>query len=146
MSDVLVIGSGFGGSIAAKRFTEAGHRVTILELGESWADPAKLQQSQDPAYVFRLVRDYPADYIRTKPKLRIAAGMGLGGGSLVYAGIHLRAPAHTFGHARRPARGRQPVVGQRVSRQTPRLGCPHAEHRRGRQPGRRHRAHDLGAR
>jgi cholesterol oxidase len=96
VSDVLVIGSGFGGSIAAKRFTEAGHRVAILELGESWADPSKLQQSQDPAFVFRLVRDYPADYVRTKPKLRIAAGMGLGGGSLVYAGIHLRAPAHAF--------------------------------------------------
>jgi cholesterol oxidase len=96
VSDVLIIGSGFGGSIAAKRFTEAGHRVTLLELGESWADPSKLQQSQDPAFVFRLVRDYPADYLRTKPRLRIAAGMGLGGGSLVYAGIHLRAPAHAF--------------------------------------------------
>lgn len=96
MSDVLVIGSGFGGSIAAKRFTEAGHRVTILELGESWADPQKLAQSQDPKFVFRLVRDYPADTLRTRPKLRIGAGMGLGGGSLVYAGIHLRAPAPAF--------------------------------------------------
>jgi len=83
MSDVLIIGSGFGGSIAAKRFTEAGNRVTILELGESWADPGKLEQSQDAKFVFRLLRDYPADYLRTRPKLRIAAGMGLGGGSLV---------------------------------------------------------------
>jgi choline dehydrogenase-like flavoprotein len=96
MSDVIVIGSGFGGSIAAKRFTEAGHHVTLLELGESWADPKKLAQSQDAKFVFRLLRDYPADYLRTKPKLRIAAGMGLGGGSLVYSGIHLRAPAHAF--------------------------------------------------
>lgn len=96
MSEVLVIGSGFGGSIAAKRFTEAGHHVTILELGERWDDPSKLLQSQDPKLVFRLLRDYPADYLRTKPKLRIAAGMGLGGGSLVYSGIHLRAPAHAF--------------------------------------------------
>jgi len=96
MSDVLIIGSGFGGSIAAKRFAEAGHRVTILEPGESWADPGKLEQSQDAKFVFRLLRDYPADYLRTRPKLRIAAGMGLGGGSLVYAGIHLRAPARAF--------------------------------------------------
>ncbi|HEX2687999.1 MAG TPA: GMC family oxidoreductase [Kofleriaceae bacterium] len=98
MSDILIIGSGFGGSVAAKRFTEAGHRVTILELGERWADPNQLAQSQDPKLVFRLLRDYPADYLRTKPTLRIAAGMGLGGGSLVYAGIHLRAPAHAFEH------------------------------------------------
>jgi cholesterol oxidase len=96
VSDVLVIGSGFGGSIAAKRFAEAGHHVTILELGEGWADPGKLAQSQDAKFVFRLLRDYPADYLRTRPKLRIAAGMGLGGGSLVYAGIHLRAPAHAL--------------------------------------------------
>jgi cholesterol oxidase len=96
VSEVIIVGSGFGGSIAAKRFTEAGHHVTLLELGESWADPEKLAQSQDPKLVFRLLRDYPADYLRTKPKLRIAAGMGLGGGSLVYSGIHLRAPAHAF--------------------------------------------------
>ena len=32
--DVIIIGSGFGGAIAAKRFTAAGHTVTLLELGE----------------------------------------------------------------------------------------------------------------
>jgi cholesterol oxidase len=96
MTDVIVIGSGFGGAIAAKRFTEAGHRVALLELGESWSDPSKAQQSQDPRFAFRLLRDYPADYLRTRPKLRVVAGMGLGGGSLVYAGVHLRAPPHAF--------------------------------------------------
>lgn len=96
MSDVIVIGSGFGGSIAAKRFTEAGHRVTVLELGEDWRDPTKAKQSQDPAFLFRLLRDYPGDHLRTHPAVTITQGMGVGGGSLVYSGIHLRAPERAF--------------------------------------------------
>ena len=47
MADVIIIGSGFGGSIAAKRYTEAGYTVALLELGERWDDPAKLEQSQE---------------------------------------------------------------------------------------------------
>jgi cholesterol oxidase len=96
MSEVIVIGSGFGGAIAAKRFTEAGHKVTILELGEDWREPSKAQQSQDPRFLFRLMRNYPVDPLRTKPKLTVTLGMGYGGGSLVYSGIHLRAPEQAF--------------------------------------------------
>ncbi len=91
-----MIGSGFGGSIAAQRFTEAGHRVTVLELGEDWRDPAKAKQSQDPAFLYRLLRDYPNDHVRTRPAVTATQGMGVGGGSLVYSGIHLRAPAQAF--------------------------------------------------
>ena len=93
---VVIIGSGFGGSIAAKRFTEAGHTVELLEMGEDWRDLTGAKQSSDPDWLFRLMRDYPADYMRRRPKLLIAQGMGLGGGSLVYSGIHLRAPAQAF--------------------------------------------------
>jgi cholesterol oxidase len=93
---VIVIGSGFGGSIAAKRFTEAGHTVELLEMGEDWRRATDVPQTADPDFLFRLLRDYPADYLRTKPKLLVAQGMGLGGGSLVYSAIHLRAPAQAF--------------------------------------------------
>ena len=34
--DVLVIGSGFGGSVAALRLTEKGYRVGVLEAGRRW--------------------------------------------------------------------------------------------------------------
>jgi cholesterol oxidase len=38
--DVLVIGSGFGGSVTALRRTEKGYRVGVLEAGQRFtADP-----------------------------------------------------------------------------------------------------------
>ena len=34
--DVIVIGSGFGGSVTALRLTEKGYRVGVLEAGRRW--------------------------------------------------------------------------------------------------------------
>ena len=36
--DVIVIGSGFGGSVAALRATEKGYRVAVMESGRRWND------------------------------------------------------------------------------------------------------------
>ena len=36
--DVIVIGSGFGGSVAALRATEKGYRVGVMESGKRWND------------------------------------------------------------------------------------------------------------
>jgi cholesterol oxidase len=100
MPSAIVIGSGFGGSITAHRLIRAGWQVTLLEMGEDWRDPAKLQQSQDARYVLRLFRSYPHDYARQfaagTAKVAVMQGMGLGGGSLVYSGIHIRAPVQAF--------------------------------------------------
>lgn len=106
MADVIIIGSGFGGSIAAARFTEAGYTVALYELGEWFttlggSNPnihtpsgtsSVMQQTQDLKYLFRLFRDYPTNYLQSKPNVIVTQGMGVGGGSNVYAGIHLRAP------------------------------------------------------
>ena len=43
--DVLVIGSGFGGSVTALRLTENGYRVGVLEAGRRWADEDFAQTS-----------------------------------------------------------------------------------------------------
>lgn len=37
----LVIGSGYGGAVTALRLTQAGQRVTILEMGRLWNTPGK---------------------------------------------------------------------------------------------------------
>jgi cholesterol oxidase len=99
MPKVIIIGSGFGGAIAALRFRQKGWHVSVNEMGEEWPS-WKMQQTQDTRYLYRLFRDYPVDYYtRTdtlRPKLVIAQGMGVGGGSLVYSGIHLRAPAEAL--------------------------------------------------
>ena len=39
--DVLVIGSGFGGSVAALRLTEKGYRVLVVEAGARFEDQAR---------------------------------------------------------------------------------------------------------
>ncbi len=101
MPDVAIIGAGFGGSVAAKRWTQAGYSVALFEMGERFhtagvGDVNKLQQSQDTRYIDRVFRDYPEDYIVSDPKLVVAQGMGYGGGSLVYSGLHLRAPDSAF--------------------------------------------------
>jgi hypothetical protein len=36
--DVIVIGSGFGGSVAALRVVEKGYSVAVLEAGKRWRD------------------------------------------------------------------------------------------------------------
>ena len=34
--DVVVIGSGFGANVSARRLTEKGHRVAVREAGRRW--------------------------------------------------------------------------------------------------------------
>ena len=36
--DVVIIGSGFGGSVAALRAAEKGYRVGVMESGRRWKD------------------------------------------------------------------------------------------------------------
>jgi len=38
--DFVVIGSGFGGSVAAHRLTEKGYRVAVMEMGRRWRPEA----------------------------------------------------------------------------------------------------------
>ncbi|MDQ0725369.1 FAD-dependent oxidoreductase [Microbacterium sp. W4I20] len=85
--DVVVVGSGFGGSVAALRLTEKGYRVRVLEAGRRFED-------EDFAKTSWNVRRYlwaPAfgcfgiQRIHRLPHVMILAGAGVGGGSLNYA-------------------------------------------------------------
>jgi cholesterol oxidase len=85
--DVLVIGSGFGGSVTALRLTEKGYRVGVLEAGARFEDKDFADTSFDVTrYLFRPeIGCYGIQRIDTLKDAMILSGAGVGGGSLVYA-------------------------------------------------------------
>ena len=85
--DVLVVGSGFGGSVTALRLTEKGYRVGVLEAGPRFEDDDFAETSWDvKKYLFRPeVGCYGIQRIDALADCMIVSGAGVGGGSLVYA-------------------------------------------------------------
>ncbi|WP_181312141.1 GMC oxidoreductase [Nocardioides campestrisoli] len=85
--DVLVIGSGFGGSVSALRLAEKGYRVGVLEAGARFADEDYPDTSFDlKRYLFMPAAGmYGIQRIDVLKDCLILAGAGVGGGSLVYA-------------------------------------------------------------
>ena len=91
--DWLVIGSGFGGSVAALRLAEKGYRVAVLECGRRFEDADFAETT------WELSRYYWMPKLGLKGILRltlfkdafIASGCGVGGGSLGYANTLYRA-------------------------------------------------------
>ena len=85
--DVLVVGSGFGGSVAALRLTEKGYRVGVLEAGARFEDQDFADTSFDVGrYLFApQVGCYGIQRIDSLKDCLILSGAGVGGGSLVYA-------------------------------------------------------------
>lgn len=90
-ADVVIIGSGFGGSTAALRFAQSGKKVVVLEMGEKWSTD-DFEHTQDPKYISRLFRDYPSNYLIQPGPVVITQAMGIGGTSLVYCGVLERIP------------------------------------------------------
>jgi cholesterol oxidase len=85
--DVLVIGSGFGGSVTALRLTEKGYRVGVLEAGARFDDASYPKTSWDVRNFLFLPEAgcYGIQRIDMVKDCMIVAGAGVGGGSLVYA-------------------------------------------------------------
>jgi cholesterol oxidase len=85
--DVIVVGSGFGGSVTALRLTEKGYRVAVLEAGARFADDDLPETSFETSkYLFRPeLGCYGIQRIDALRDCLIVSGAGVGGGSLVYA-------------------------------------------------------------
>ncbi len=85
--DVLIIGSGFGGSITALRLTEKGYRVGVLEAGRRFADEdfAKTSWNLRKFLWAPQLGCYGIQRIHLLQNCMILAGAGVGGGSLNYA-------------------------------------------------------------
>ena len=85
--DVLIIGSGFGGSVSALRLTEKGYKVGVLEAGRRFADHEFAKTSwrlREFLWAPRL-GCYGIQRIHLLRNVMILAGAGVGGGSLNYA-------------------------------------------------------------
>ena len=96
--DVVVIGSGFGGSVAALRLTEKGYRVAVLEAGRRFKDndfPKTSWRLSKFLFMPRLgLRGIQR--IHALPDVLVLAGAGVGGGSLVYANTLYQPPDSYF--------------------------------------------------
>jgi cholesterol oxidase len=85
--DVIVVGSGFGGSVAALRLTEKGYRVAVIEAGRRFADDEFAKTSWDlRRYLWApQLGCFGIQRIHMLSDVMVLAGAGVGGGSLVYA-------------------------------------------------------------
>ena len=96
--DVIVIGSGFGGAVSACRLAEAGRSVLVLERGREWTtdtyprtpDDRWIWDQQNPT------RNNGWLDLRCFGDMTVAAGAGVGGGSLVYANVFVTAKPWLF--------------------------------------------------
>lgn len=96
--DAIVVGSGFGGGIAACRLAEAGQRVALLERGRRFAPedfPATPEQAPSALW-HPTLNPHGLFDLRLMKDLSVMTAAGVGGGSLVYANVQLRTPADVF--------------------------------------------------
>ncbi|HXY45546.1 MAG TPA: GMC family oxidoreductase [Acidimicrobiales bacterium] len=96
--DVIVIGSGFGGAVAALRLSEKGYRIGVLEAGRRFADSDYPKSSAD-------IRNFlwapklgckGIQRIHLLKDVVVLAGAGVGGGSLNYANTLYRPKSPAF--------------------------------------------------
>ncbi|MGO9012365.1 MAG: alpha/beta fold hydrolase [Bryobacteraceae bacterium] len=111
---VVVIGSGYGGGIAASRMARAGQSVCVLERGKEF-QPGEYPDTEGEALLETQVRT-PEGTVGSKTGLydfvvgdgiNVFLGCGLGGTSLVNANVSLEAEPRVFQDARWPAQVRQ---------------------------------------
>jgi cholesterol oxidase len=107
---VVVIGSGYGASIAASRLARAGQRVCLLERGKEM-QPGEYPRQQATA-VPEMQFDAPGGHLGSpaglynmhlNPDINVFVGCGLGGTSLVNANVALEPELRVLEDARWPA-------------------------------------------
>ena len=96
--DVAIIGSGFGGSVAALRAAEKGYRVGVMESGRRWKDEDLPKTMWDqPRYAWLPAAGmYGIQRMEYLDDVLVLSGAGVGGGSHVYANTLYVPPKQFF--------------------------------------------------
>jgi cholesterol oxidase len=101
--DAVVVGSGYGGGVAASRLARAGKSVAVLERGREFLTgefPSRFPEMRGEMQVtgkrLRTGSDTALFDVRLGEDMHVLVGCGLGGGSLVNAGVALRPDARVF--------------------------------------------------
>jgi cholesterol oxidase len=92
--DVIIIGSGFGGSVSAMRLVDKGYNVCVIEAGKRWRtnDFPKTNWNLRKSLWFPRLGMRGIQRISLLSDIMALSGVGVGGGSLVYANTHYVAP------------------------------------------------------
>jgi cholesterol oxidase len=96
--DVVIVGSGFGGAVAACRLAGPEREVVVLERGRDWSKQGRTpQRARDYLYSSRMPSLFNGWLdIRFLDQMVVATGAGVGGGSLIYANVCIQADASYF--------------------------------------------------
>ena len=107
--DAIVVGSGYGGGVAAARLARAGKSVAVLERGREFVTgefprrfPELREQLQVTGRRVRMGAPTGLYDVRLGEDMHVLVGCGLGGGSLINAGVALRPDPRVFRHAAWP--------------------------------------------
>lgn len=95
--DYIIVGSGFGGSVSALRLAEKGYRVLVIEKGKRWRPEQYPKTNWNIRKWMWLpsIRFHGFFKLTLMRHVGILSGVGVGGGSLVYANT-LPRPEDTF--------------------------------------------------
>ena len=104
--DAVIVGSGFGGSINALRLAQAGKSVLVLERGKRYKPgefPRDIRDVNNLFWRYPRKPDSQGLYeLRFFSGLAVMVASGVGGGSLIYANVHIRPDAEVFADPRWP--------------------------------------------
>jgi cholesterol oxidase len=96
--DYVIIGSGFGGSVSALRLAEKGYKVLVIEKGKRWSSKDFPKSNWNLKKYLWLPAFRWFGFLRLSffKEVFILSGVGVGGGSLVYANTHMMPPDAFF--------------------------------------------------
>ena len=96
--DYIIVGSGFGGSVAALRLVEKGYRVLVLEKGRRFRPRDYPRTNWNlPRWLWMPSAGFRGPFqMRVLRHVTVMSGVGVGGGSLVYANTLPTPPREFF--------------------------------------------------